>query len=698
MHYPVVHQAAFDSWAASKDFTESADEGLMPHQHVAKNFLAATPYRGLLLYHGMGTGKTLSAAAAVASVADRRRVTVILPKYLERNFVEALDRRAGDADSRRVTSRDVDIWYLDGLRGEAAQAALLHPGRLDDRLVVVDECHHLFSGVAAKADLPCRLYRAMMRAKNAQFLLLTGTPIVNRVFELALAVNLLSETRDVYDMRPDLSESEAVEIIEDSDAVLAWKWPAGGPLRVTLAPPRWTCVTADDGSTHLAPSDRPRDADNAERVRRLAGALGAGRPRKRACEYDFPCDEAEFDRLYIDGSDIARPLDFQARLRGKISFFGGESGARLEALRVTKVPMSPHQETRYALMEKLERRLRGDRADDGASRTLTRLACNFAYPIQRLFKGQARDYEAHQRALRESVARPVLRERLRDLSTKYAAVLDSVEREDTQFAVYSQFRQNEGLECFARCMEARLGFQRLRMRGADMYATQYGLTGLPTEVPPDPRARKYIVYEGTPESAALVDAFNSGGDIDGVLFTRKGSEGLNLMGVRHVYILESYWHQSRMDQVVARALRMGSHDHLPEEERYVQPHLFLTTHADRDAETSDEAVYRISQQKHELANRALELARGASIDCRTGCFKLSDSVVPAAVVADVVAETTSRLVSRVTVSGVQYRADAAQAAILGSAHAAPLALYDDTGYVGTLLKAGGRYVVREESK
>lgn len=40
----------------------SADFELMPHQSFVKNFMSfQTPYNSLLLYHGLGTGKTCSA-------------------------------------------------------------------------------------------------------------------------------------------------------------------------------------------------------------------------------------------------------------------------------------------------------------------------------------------------------------------------------------------------------------------------------------------------------------------------------------------------------------------------------------------------------------------------------------------------------------------------------------------------------------
>ena len=55
-----------------------------------------------------------------------------------------------------------------------------------------------------------------------------------------------------------------------------------------------------------------------------------------------------------------------------------------------------------------------------------------------------------------------------------------------------------------------------------------------------------------------------------LLITNAGSEGLDLKGTRAVYIVEPFWHLSKLHQVVGRAVRYGSHSHLPKNERNVK--------------------------------------------------------------------------------------------------------------------------------
>jgi hypothetical protein len=65
--------------------------GLLPQQEIVLNYINNyTPYRGLLLYHGLGSGKTCAAVAAAEGMMDHRPVFVMAPASLRKNFVEEI--------------------------------------------------------------------------------------------------------------------------------------------------------------------------------------------------------------------------------------------------------------------------------------------------------------------------------------------------------------------------------------------------------------------------------------------------------------------------------------------------------------------------------------------------------------------------------------------------------------------------------
>lgn len=55
-----------------------------------------------------------------------------------------------------------------------------------------------------------------------------------------------------------------------------------------------------------------------------------------------------------------------------------------------------------------------------------------------------------------------------------------------------------------------------------------------------------------------------------LIASSSGSEGISLMNVRQVHILETYWNNVRLDQVIGRARRIKSHIELPREQQNVK--------------------------------------------------------------------------------------------------------------------------------
>ena len=64
---------------------------LLLHQKLVRDYLNLyTPYRGLLLFHGLGSGKTCSSIAIAEGLKTSQNVMVLTPKSLRRNYIEEL--------------------------------------------------------------------------------------------------------------------------------------------------------------------------------------------------------------------------------------------------------------------------------------------------------------------------------------------------------------------------------------------------------------------------------------------------------------------------------------------------------------------------------------------------------------------------------------------------------------------------------
>ena len=74
---------------------------LLTHQNVVRDYLNLyTPYRGLLLYHGLGSGKTCTSIAIAEGLKSGKQVYVLTPASLRMNYIESL-KKCGDPIYRK---------------------------------------------------------------------------------------------------------------------------------------------------------------------------------------------------------------------------------------------------------------------------------------------------------------------------------------------------------------------------------------------------------------------------------------------------------------------------------------------------------------------------------------------------------------------------------------------------------------------
>ena len=84
-----------------KSKTDSARLSLFPHQQIVKDYLNMyTPYRGLLLFHGLGSGKTCSSIAIAEGLKTEKQIIIMTPASLQVNYRNDL-KKCGDEFYKR---------------------------------------------------------------------------------------------------------------------------------------------------------------------------------------------------------------------------------------------------------------------------------------------------------------------------------------------------------------------------------------------------------------------------------------------------------------------------------------------------------------------------------------------------------------------------------------------------------------------
>lgn len=227
---------------------------LLPHQKVVRDYLLVeTPYRGLLLYHGLGSGKTCSSIAVAESLLTTKKVFVMLPASLESNYRGEL-RKCGDPlymydqhwrqqtlseDTRAMAKKlglsdgflDRNRTFFTTVPNEEPNYSKLPKSAQDiiakqiedtidqrftfirynglssaniskyvpldgtnpynDSVVIIDEVHNFISRISNASDIARKLYDVIYNAKNCKVVALSGTPVINRANEIGFLMNLL---------------------------------------------------------------------------------------------------------------------------------------------------------------------------------------------------------------------------------------------------------------------------------------------------------------------------------------------------------------------------------------------------------------------------------------------------------------------------------------------------------------------------
>ena len=118
-----------------------------------------------------------------------------------------------------------------------------------------------------------------------------------------------------------------------------------------------------------------------------------------------------------------------------------------------------------------------------------------------------------------------------------------------------------------------------------------------------------------------------GADIDMLLLSGAGAEGLDLKNIRSLHIMEPYWNYARIKQTIGRAVRRGSHSHFDDEkDKTVQPYIYLSDYPNdyvfkptktkkQPEKTTDVHLYTKSVKGKRLIDRLYAVMLESSIDC-----------------------------------------------------------------------------------
>lgn len=568
---------------------------LLPHQQFLANYInPKTPYKGMLIYHETGTGKTCTAISIAENFKEdlikrNQKCIILCTDTVKDEFYRTISnpdsssfKCTGDtyteSDDLNVSQKDlnkrIDQYYTfytyqkfgKKFRDETTKNEIKKA--YSNSFIIVDEAHNLRGSTIETSDNSFLSHRAIdlisRYAENVKILFLTATPMFDTPIEIIWILNVLIRVNN--DTIDELNEQEIFNISNDGYSI------------------------TDVGKEKL--------------IRAFKGKvsyLKTGNPNT----FPLKLFEETQNFKYTTPSHDYNNQKLIKKDKIDTDFF--------------KLTLSHISDSHYNIISKAQ----NDQKPDKFHMLMMQLhnvswySQNSSFISDSGFKGGG--LKKHFDITDQGVYTPKTPNVLRQLAT-YAPKINNIVNQILQMSsngiafVFSQFIP-AGIIPIILALED---------NGFSKYQKNSSFNHLKNRKDNVDRG-KYIVMTSSPIFNSKKDYFNiarssenaNGNLIRVIIVSKTGGEGLDLKYIRQVHILEPHFHFSHIEQAVGRAIRNNSHRELPLKKRNCTIYYHSTIYPEAiDKETVDMLLYKLAFKKRIASNKVRELIEANSITCK----------------------------------------------------------------------------------
>ena len=631
---------------------------LAPHQLFVRNFLSFnTPYNSLLLYHGLGTGKTCSAITIAEEMREylnqlgiTQRILIVASPNVQDNFktqlfdesklelengfwkmntcvgykllrevnptnMKNMDRKKIVAQIKRIIAnsylflgyREFNGWVSKKIHPENAasmtdtQITQYQNEQIqklfNNRLIVVDEVHNI--RITEEAIDNKRVAQTLTKlaevSTNMRLLLLSATPMFNNYKEIVWLLNLMN----VNDKRP------TIDIKDIFDKSGNFKLDKNGVDigKQTLIRKMTGYISFVRGENPFTFPYRifPNQFDSAKSSRNLrypTKALNGKTIIQPLDKLDIYCSQVgtfqeEVYYYIIDHLKKSSMGTLKKSFENMDTFGYNDLQYPIEALNMTYPLKSFNKNTKGVAIHELV-------GKGGLRRVMT-----FTDSVS-----EKANFE-YEPEIMEEFGRLFSPEEIGKYSSKIGSIVDEIQKSAGITIIYSQYIDG-GIIPMALALEE-LGYSR------------FGETKSLFKTPPTkPTKNKYIIISGEKnlspnnlqELNAIVDKKNKDGNIVKVaLISRAGSEGLDFKNIRDIHILDPWYNTNRTEQIIGRGIRWRSHCALPFKHRNARIFIHGTVLSNMEDESVDMFVHRVAEMKALQIGNVTRVLKETAVDC-----------------------------------------------------------------------------------
>ena len=542
-------------------------------QRLTRDYLQdGSPMRGLLLYVGLGHGKTCASIAIAEAIYTKKEVLFVSKANLEENFRKEIKQCGTDyfkklnhwvfnkcekesekrlAKELGITEKSMNdnkgVFFIDFTNNNSNyndltptqkekldkqindminnrfkflhydapnKSNLLKEGIFDNKIVIVDEVHNLGNTMNSKSVSGKLFYKLFMDAKNPKYVFLSGTPIINQVFEISKIYNILRgymnvleiKFKTLYDgglninydsIRYKLKQNEYVDqIIIDKTRKI---------IKVTKNPDDFITEPKGKGIIYK-PENNIDDTTFYQQIEKLIQQMGYKILIVEKKETCFPEDKDEFERQFYNPeiNKLKNVELIKRRIVGLTSYYGYQDKTRypkLVSTNIEPITMSSYQLSKYEkyrheeIEDDRKKKRHGDKEDNVSStyRLYSRLACSFVFPeeigspydnkevkdkllqVETLSEHLDNDLiiaddeidtmskSVYEKTIKDTYLKILAKDKhkyldikngsLAKYSPKYLKIISNILKEEGKLFVYSNFLTLTGLNTFALALE-----------------------------------------------------------------------------------------------------------------------------------------------------------------------------------------------------------------------------------------------------
>jgi len=590
---------------------------LRKYQEFVSKFMDyRSPYKSIMLYHGLGSGKTATSIAtynALYNFSSLWNVFILIKATLENKpWIEDLNRwlNQDEKTKKEMRSNIKFIHYDSPFADRDFIEAVRSVDASKKSLYIIDEAHNFINNVynnvtGQTGRRASSIYDYMVREKKdndeTRIILISATPIINNPFELALIFNLL---------RPGIFPNSEIKFEE--------KYISTGKIK------------------QLNPATKNMFQ---RRILGLASFYIGETPdlyaKKRLLIKELPMSEYQTD-IYNSFEFIEKQMEirrmqnrseegsFMSYTRQSSNFvfptindkINGDKRPRPNQFKLADIDAAKIAEGKTEEFKESLKDVESIKAVDLYKKTLA----DFILSTDKYFmKKNAEDIKKkhtihddikifkekynykYKKFMEEYKDKSSLLQALFDCSCKMTAIVFYGLRSKGPILVYSQFVSAEGLEMFKIYLK-QIDYNPYG-EGEDYYQFMEYHGGI------DDKKRK-----------KTIEIFNQIENVDGklvkyILIAPAGSEGISLRNIRQIHIMEPFWNETRIMQLIGRAIRQCYHKDLPMEERTVDVFRYRSVKKNGEP-TVDEKIEDLARRKQILIESFLKTVREASVDCK----------------------------------------------------------------------------------